>query len=207
MRYLTTLEVARELNVSKQTLLNWLYAKKVPEPPRNKNGYRLWSPARVSLVRQLIREGRLHQRTVIHREPIDDPVVVLEVAREVSEFLKDAQIPLRRFVRELNQVYAGRGRARRRCGGALRTFRKESERTQNEQHDAGSLDWAIGGLSAPVPAVIPTGCRASAGARSGGPPSAWASQIASRSPACTPAYQTLSGWTAIAGPRLQCFRQ
>ncbi len=106
MRYLTTLEVARELNVSKQTLLNWLYARKVPEPPRNKNGYRLWSTGRVSLVRQLIREGRLHQRTVIHREPVDDPVVVLEVAREVSQFLKDAQIPLRRFVRELNQVHA-----------------------------------------------------------------------------------------------------
>ena len=105
MRYLTTLEVARELNVSKQTLLNWLYARKVPEPPRNRNGYRLWSPARVSLVRQLIREGRLHQRTVIHREPVDDPAVVLEVAREVSQFLKDAQIPLQRFVRELNQVY------------------------------------------------------------------------------------------------------
>ena len=78
----------------------------MPEPPRNRNGYRLWSPARVSLVRQLIREGRLHQRTVIHREPVDDPAVVLEVAREVSQFLKDAQIPLRRFVRELNQAYS-----------------------------------------------------------------------------------------------------
>jgi len=33
MKYLTTLEVARELNVSKQTLLNWLYAKKVPSLP------------------------------------------------------------------------------------------------------------------------------------------------------------------------------
>jgi len=106
MRYLTTLEVARELNVSKQTLLNWLYARKVPEPPRNRNGYRLWSPARVSLVRQLIREGRLNRRTVIHREPVDDPVVVLEVAREVSQFLKDAGIPVRRFVRELNVVHA-----------------------------------------------------------------------------------------------------
>ena len=105
MRYLTTLEVARELNVSKQTLLNWLYARKVPEPPRNRNGYRLWSPARVSLVRQLVREGRLNRRTVIHREPIDDPVVLLELAREVSQFLKDAEVPLRRFVRELNQVY------------------------------------------------------------------------------------------------------
>jgi len=68
----------------------------------------------VSLVRQLIREGRLHRRTVVHREPIDDPVVLLEVAREVSEFLKDADIPLRRFVRELNQMY--RRRARRRPG-------------------------------------------------------------------------------------------
>jgi hypothetical protein len=71
----------------------------------------------VSLVRQLIREGRLHHRTVIHREPIDDPVVVLEVVREVSQFLKDAQIPLRRFVRELNQVYA---RARPRAPKARR---------------------------------------------------------------------------------------
>jgi hypothetical protein len=113
MRYLTTLEVARELNVSKQTLLNWLYAKKVPEPPRNRNGYRLWSPARVSLVRQLIREGRLHRRTVIHREPVDDPVVVMEVAREVGQFLKDAEIPLGRFVRELRQVYSRRLRAAR----------------------------------------------------------------------------------------------
>jgi len=117
MRYLTTLEVARELNVSKQTLLNWLYAKKVPEPPRNRNGYRLWSQARVGLVRQLIREGRLHRRTMIHREPIDDPAVVLEVAREVTQFLKDAQIPLRRFVRELNQVYS---RARPRVPKARR---------------------------------------------------------------------------------------
>ncbi len=110
MRYLTTLEVARELNVSKQTLLNWLYQKKVPEPPRNRNGYRLWSPARVSLVRQLIREGRLNRRTVIHREPVDDPVVLLELAREVGQFLKDAQIPLRRFVSELNVAYKRRTR-------------------------------------------------------------------------------------------------
>lgn len=110
MKYLTTLEVARELGVSKQTLLNWLYARKVPEPPRNRNGYRLWGPARVSLVRQLIREGRLNRRTVMHREPVDDPAVVHELAREVSRFLKDAQVPLRRFVRELHQVH-GRGRA------------------------------------------------------------------------------------------------
>jgi hypothetical protein len=104
MKYLTTLEVARELGVSKQTLLNWLYAKKVPEPPRNRIGHRLWSQARVSLIRQLIREGRLHRRTVVHREASDDPVVVLEVAREVSDFLRDANVPLSRFVRELQRV-------------------------------------------------------------------------------------------------------
>ena len=112
MRYLTTLEVARELNVSKQTLLNWLYAKKVPEPPRNRNGYRLWSPARVSLVRQLIREGRLHRRTVIHLEASAEPEVVVEIAREVSQLLRDAEIPIRRFVRELNLVHRRRERKR-----------------------------------------------------------------------------------------------
>lgn len=104
MKYLTTLEVARELSVSKQTLLNWLYAKKVAEPPRNRNGHRLWSQARLSLIRQLIREGRLHRRTMVHREASDDPVVVLEVAREVSEFLRDANVPVSRFVRELQRV-------------------------------------------------------------------------------------------------------
>ena len=112
MKLLTTLEVARELNVSKQTLLNWLYAKKIPEPPRNRNGYRLWSPARVSLVRQLIREGRLHRRTVIHREASDDPAVLREFAGEVTQFLRDADVPLRRFVRELSRI-DGRKRPRR----------------------------------------------------------------------------------------------
>ena len=34
VKYLTTLEVAHQLAVSKQTLLNWLYDGKVPEPPR-----------------------------------------------------------------------------------------------------------------------------------------------------------------------------
>ena len=122
MKYLTSLEVARELNVSKQTLLNWLYAQKVPEPPRNRNGHRLWSQARLSLVRQLIREGRLHRRTVIHREPSDDPVVLLEVAREVSEFLRDANVPVSRFVRELQRVQ--RQPPRRRPARRLRPRRQ-----------------------------------------------------------------------------------
>ena len=121
MKYLTTLEVARELNVTKQTLLNWLYAKKVPEPPRNRNGFRLWSQARLSLVRQLIREGRLHSKTKIHREASDDPVVVEEMAREVSDFLRDADVPLWRFVRELQRVHRS---PRRRTSPARKAVRR-----------------------------------------------------------------------------------
>ena len=104
MKYLTTLEVAHELKVSKQTLLNWLYAGKVPEPPRNKKGYRLWSPSRVSLVKRLIGEGRLHKRTVVHKEASNRPEVVTEFAREVNQFLRDAKIEVDTFLRELSRL-------------------------------------------------------------------------------------------------------
>jgi DNA-binding transcriptional MerR regulator len=108
MKYLTTLEVANELSVSKQTLLNWLYAGKLAEPPRNKKGYRLWSPSRVSQAKRLIGDGRLHRRTVLHRE---GPEEVEEFARDVAQSLRDAQIELRAFVRVLTQVH-GSGRPR-----------------------------------------------------------------------------------------------
>jgi hypothetical protein len=104
MKYLTTLEVAHELKVSKQTLLNWLYAGKVPEPPRNRMGYRLWSPSRVSLVRKMIGDGRLHRRTIVHKEASNRPEVVAELAREVSQFLRDGGIELQSFLRELHRV-------------------------------------------------------------------------------------------------------
>lgn len=107
MKYATTLEVAQELKVSKQTLLNWLYAGKVPEPPRNRSGYRLWSPSRVNLVKRLIADGRLHRRTVVHREASNDPEVMTEYAREVVQFLRDARIELRPFLRELGRVRLG----------------------------------------------------------------------------------------------------
>ena len=119
MKYLTTLQVANDLKISKQTLLNWLYAKKVPEPPRNRNGYRLWSSARVSLIRKMIGDGRIHRRTVIHREPSKGPEIVAELAREVSQFLRDAEIPLRRFQQELSRIH-GRGAARRSTRAAAR---------------------------------------------------------------------------------------
>src|SRR6185295_19015933 len=104
MKYLTTLEVAHQLGVSKQTLLNWLYADKVPEPPRNKKGYRLWSPSRVTLVRKLIQDGRLHKRTVVHREPSNRPDVVSEYAREVNQFLRDGKVDCDSFLRELGRL-------------------------------------------------------------------------------------------------------
>ena len=55
-RYLTTLEVARQLRVTKQTVLNWLYAGKISEPPRSKTNYRLWTESRVALLKKLIAE-------------------------------------------------------------------------------------------------------------------------------------------------------
>jgi DNA-binding transcriptional MerR regulator len=101
MKYLTTLEVAHELKVSKQTLLNWLYSGKVPEPPRNKKGYRLWSPSRVSLVKRLIGEGRLHKRTVVYKETSNRPEAINEFAREVNQHLRDAKMDIESFLKEL----------------------------------------------------------------------------------------------------------
>jgi DNA-binding transcriptional MerR regulator len=112
MKYLTTLEVAHELKVSKQTLLNWLYSGKVPEPPRNRKGYRLWSPSRVSLVKKLIGDGHLHRRTIIHAEASNRPDVVAELAREVSQFLRDGKIELATFLKELSRL-APAGRSAR----------------------------------------------------------------------------------------------
>ena len=107
MKYSTTLEVAHELKVSKQTLLNWLYAGKIPEPPRNSKGYRLWSEARVALVKRLIQEGRLNKRTVLHRDPQNRPEVVASLAREVNQFLRDGQIDPEVFLRELGRLHPG----------------------------------------------------------------------------------------------------
>lgn len=106
MKYFTTLEVAHQLGISKQTLLNWLYARKVPEPPRNKAGYRLWSAARVNLVKDLIWEGRLNKRTVIYRRPTRRADIVAELARDVAHFLYDASVELDVFIKELRGAQA-----------------------------------------------------------------------------------------------------
>jgi hypothetical protein len=107
VRYVTTLEVARELGVSKQTLLNWLYSGKVPEPPRNAKGYRLWSASRVTLIKKLIAEGRLHKRTVVHREPSNRTDMVAGFAREVNQFLQDSGVSAETFLKELGRVNPG----------------------------------------------------------------------------------------------------
>jgi hypothetical protein len=112
MKYLTTLEAAHDLKVSKQTLLNWLYAGKIPEPPRNLKGYRLWSESRVNLVKRIISQGRLHSRTVVHRPSSNHPEFVAEYAREVSGFLRDGGIPMAAFLRALRRA---RARPRRRA--------------------------------------------------------------------------------------------
>jgi len=129
MKYLTTLEVAHDLKVSKQTLLNWLYAGKVPEPPRNRKGYRLWSAARVSLVKRLIRKGRLHKRTVVHREASNRPEVVIEFAREVNQFLRDGDIEAGAFLRELGRLHPDVARALSRMGKPTRPSRPSSRTT------------------------------------------------------------------------------
>jgi hypothetical protein len=124
MKYLTTLEAAHDLKVSKQTLLNWLYAGKVPEPPRNPKGYRLWSESRVALVKKLIAQGRLHSRTVVHRQPSNQPEFVDEYAREVSEFLRDGAIDLSVFLRALTRAGSSRrGRSARARPAPARTAR------------------------------------------------------------------------------------
>ena len=118
MKYLTTLEAAHDLKVSKQTLLNWLYAGKIPEPPRNLKGYRLWSESRVNLVKKVIAQGRLHSRTVVHRQPSNQPEFVAEYAREVSEFLRDGAIDMAEFLRALARAGSSPRAPRRRTSRA-----------------------------------------------------------------------------------------
>ena len=65
----------------------------MPEPPRNRKGYRLCSCAAV-LVKKLIGDGRPH-RTIVHKGGVEPAQVVTEMAQEVSQFLRDGQIGLR----------------------------------------------------------------------------------------------------------------
>lgn len=117
MKYLTTLEVAHELGVSKQTILNWLYAGRVQEPPRNPQGYRLWSPSRVDLIRTMMQDGRVHKRTIVHQVPRSSAAFVSDYAKEVAGVLAEAGIPELTFSRELSKAVS---RERKRGVGTAR---------------------------------------------------------------------------------------
>ena len=126
MKYLTTLEAANDLKVSKQTLLNWLYAGKIPEPPRNVKGYRLWSESRVDLVKKIIAQGRLHSRTIVHRSSSNQPEFVDAYAREVNDFLRDGGIEMNAFLLALRR--AGTGPRRTTPARSRRTLSSPSRR-------------------------------------------------------------------------------
>ena len=105
MKYLTTLEVAHELKVSKQTLLNWLYAGKIPEPPRNRKGYRLWSRSRISLIKKLIMEGRLPRRS--STGSVQPPRGGDRVRARGQPVPARRKLDVESFLRELGRLNAG----------------------------------------------------------------------------------------------------
>ena len=42
-RRFTTKQAAEQVGVSKDTLLDWLYKRRIPEPPRDWRGWRVWT--------------------------------------------------------------------------------------------------------------------------------------------------------------------
>jgi DNA-binding transcriptional MerR regulator len=57
---LETGEVAELLGTCKQTILNWLRAGWIEEPPRNQaNNYRMWTEYDVARIRDMLRERNL----------------------------------------------------------------------------------------------------------------------------------------------------
>jgi hypothetical protein len=60
----------------------------------------------VGLVKKIIAQGRLHSRTVVHRQSSNQPEFVAEYAREVSDFLRDGGIQMTAFLRALRRAGA-----------------------------------------------------------------------------------------------------
>ena len=152
MKYLTTLEVAHELKVSKQTLLNWLYAGKIPEPPRNRKGYRLWSPSRVTLIRKLIGRAACTRGPWSIVRPSNRPDVVAEY-RAGSE-----PVPARRHGGSRRvPPRAGADEPRRRTQGAFppRVDRCRAQLT-NRLSSPGlvSTDWLAAHLDDPSLRIV-----------------------------------------------------
>jgi hypothetical protein len=71
MRTYSTAQIARMIGVDKQTLLRWLWAGKVPEPRRQKNGgqdVRIWNVRDLNRVRRYkeanYRKGRGRKKSL-----------------------------------------------------------------------------------------------------------------------------------------------
>lgn len=59
---LNTAEVASLIGITKQTILNWIRAGRIPEPERNPvNDYRIWTEHDVAQIREMLRERNLAQ--------------------------------------------------------------------------------------------------------------------------------------------------
>jgi DNA-binding transcriptional MerR regulator len=59
VEYLSSARVARILDVSKRTLLNWVNSGKVPTPEVNPvNGYLLWTMSDVEAIRTVLQEEK-----------------------------------------------------------------------------------------------------------------------------------------------------
>jgi site-specific DNA-methyltransferase (cytosine-N4-specific) len=46
----STTQAARAAGISRDTLLRWLTAKKIPEPDRNRNGWRVFTESEVNAI-------------------------------------------------------------------------------------------------------------------------------------------------------------
>jgi hypothetical protein len=66
IRRFTTKQAAKKIGVGHQTLLRWLYAKKVKEPEKLRLGgavLRLWTPADIGAARKYKVEGLAKRRS------------------------------------------------------------------------------------------------------------------------------------------------
>jgi predicted site-specific integrase-resolvase len=59
-QYITSTELARMLEISRQTLYNWLKAGKIPSPSRHPStGYPRWKPEDVDRIRMILNGAAL----------------------------------------------------------------------------------------------------------------------------------------------------
>ena len=59
VEYLSSARVARILQISKRTLLNWVRLGKIPQPDVNpQNGYLMWTMSDVEAIRTALQEEK-----------------------------------------------------------------------------------------------------------------------------------------------------